>query len=117
MNLALTVRVVLMAVLCCLLCSCSGSPSSKTGPSSSTPASAANNSAQPESPAATIDPCSKFSAADAQAIMGVPMKLSRGQGAIVCMYEEASPQTPSTSAKVTLVLNVRKSVDEANRTW
>jgi len=49
--------------------------------------------------------------------MGVPMKLSRGQGAIVCMYEEASPQTPSTSAKVTLVLNVRKSVDEANRTW
>lgn len=45
------------------------------------------------------------------------MKLSRGQGAIVCMYEEASPEAPATSAKVSLLVNVRKSVEEADRTW
>lgn len=33
------------------------------------------------------------------------------------MYEEASPKAASTSAKVSLMLNVRKSMDEANRAW
>ncbi len=99
-----------------LLNSCSGSPSNSAVPSSPTPAPS-NSSVQPESPAAVIDPCSKFSAADAQAIMGVPMKLSRGQGAIVCMYEETSPKAPATSAKVSLTLNVRNSVAEEDRAW
>jgi hypothetical protein len=99
-----------------LLCSCSGSPS-RGGASSSPTPSASPTSVQPESPAAVIDPCSKFSAADAQAIMGVPMKLSRGQGKIVCMYEETSPKTPATSAKVSLLLNVSNSVAEEDRAW
>ena len=60
-----------------LLCSCSG-PSSSSGANSPTPSSASNADVQPQSPAAKIDPCSKFSAADAQAVMGVPMKLFAG---------------------------------------
>jgi hypothetical protein len=117
MNRNLTVAVAFIAVLLsCLLCSCSGSPSKSAAPSSPTPVSS-NSSVQPESPAAVIDPCSKFSAADAQAIMGVPMKQSQGQGAIVCMYEETSPKAPATSAKVSLTLNVRSSVAEEDRAW
>ncbi|HKD78196.1 MAG TPA: DUF3558 family protein [Candidatus Angelobacter sp.] len=100
-----------------LLCSCSGSPSSGAGTSSSTPAAPSNSSAQPQSSLAGIDPCSKFTAADAQAIMGVPMKLSRGQGSAVCMYEETSPKAPATSAKVSLSLNVRSSAAEEDRAW
>jgi hypothetical protein len=116
MNRNRTITAFIAVALFSLMCSCSGSPSSKAGPPP-TPASAANNSVQPESPAAVIDPCSKFSAADAQAIMGVPMKLSRGQGAIVCMYEETEPKAPATSAKVSLLLNVSKSVAQEDRAW
>ena len=45
------------------------------------------------------------------------MRQSPGHGSIVCMYEEASPKVPSASAKVSLMLNVQKSMEEANRTW
>src|SRR5262252_5497084 len=100
-----------------LLCSCSSSSSGGADTRSSAPAAASNPDAQKESPLAGIDPCSKFSAADAQAIMGVPMKLSRGQGSIVCMYEEVSPKAPATSAKVSLALNLRRSVGEESRAW
>jgi hypothetical protein len=64
-----------------------------------------------------IDPCSKFGAADAQAVMGVPMSLSPGHGAIVCMYQETSPKAGSDTARVSLTLNVRKSVEEEDRAW
>ncbi|HEY7402363.1 MAG TPA: hypothetical protein VIB39_02490 [Candidatus Angelobacter sp.] len=118
MNRTLTATATFVALLSSfLLYSCSGSPSSKAGPPSPTPPSPSTSSVQPESPAAEIDPCSLFSAADAQAIIGVPMQRSPGHGAIVCMYEEASPKVPATSAKVSLMVNVRKSVEEADRTW
>jgi hypothetical protein len=58
-----------------------------------------------------------FSPEDAQAIMGVPMKLSPGHGSIVCMYEEASPQPGLDTARVSLMLNVEKSVDQETKEW
>ena len=116
MNRSHTAKLFLAAAFSFLLCSCSRSPSTSAAQTSPTPATS-NSSIQPESPAAAIDPCAKFSAADAQAIMGVPMKLSQGQGKIVCMYEEASPKTPATSAKVSLTINVRNSAAEEDRAW
>ncbi len=100
-----------------LLCSCSGSPTNSAAPISPTPSPSSNSSIQPESPAPMIDPCSKFSAADAQAIMGVPMTVSPGHGGIVCMYQETSPKAGSDTARVSLMLSVRKSVEEEDRAW
>src|SRR5260221_10815342 len=82
------------AILCsCLFVSCSGPSSTSGGSSPAAPSptsSSASSDTQPQSPKAVIDPCSLFSAADAQAITGVPMSFAPGHGAIVCMYHEAS---------------------------
>lgn len=58
-----------------------------------------------------------FSPEDAQAITGVPMKLSPGHGAIVCMYEEASPKPGLDTARVSLMLNVESSVEKEAKEW
>jgi uncharacterized protein DUF3558 len=104
-----------------LVVSC-GSSSSNTGTSNSatpTPASAASGSSdvQPQSPKAEIDPCSLFSPADAQEITGVPMKLAPGHGAIVCMYEEASPKPGLDTARISLMVNVEKSLEKEAKEW
>jgi hypothetical protein len=104
-------------LICFLLGSCNGPSSHKGGTSSSTPAPASQADVQPQSPAAKIDPCSKFSAADAQAIMGSPMKVSPGHGAVVCMYEEASPKSAVDEARVSLTLHVYNSPREEDRAW
>lgn len=100
-----------------LLFSCSSSSVNHSAGSSATPTPSPSSDTQPQSPAAQIDPCSVFSAADAQAIMGAPMKLLPGHGAIVCMYELASPKSGSEFARVSLTLNVNKSPEEENRVW
>jgi hypothetical protein len=110
------------AIFCCLLqVSCSGasSTSGAAGPATPTPASASSGSSdtQPQSPKAQIDPCSLFSPEDAQAITGVPMKLAPGHGAIVCMYEEASPKPGLDTARVSLMLNVENSVEKEAKEW
>ena len=112
----------LSAILgCFLLCSCNASTSNSGGNSAATPtptpSSSSTSATQPQSPAAEIDPCSKFSAADAQAITGVPMKYSPNHGAIVCMYEEATPQAGLDTARVSLMLNVARSMEEETREW
>jgi hypothetical protein len=104
-----------------LVVSCSSSPSN-TGSSNSvapTPVSASSGSSdvQPQSPKAQIDPCSMFSADDAQVITGVPMKLAPGHGASVCMYEEASPKPGLDTARVSLMLNVENSVEKEDKEW
>lgn len=110
------------AVLVSLLVASCGSSSSKTassGAATPTPASASSGSSdtQPQSPKAEIDPCSLFSPADAQTITGVPMKLAPGHGAIVCMYEEASPKPGLDTARVSLMLNVENSVEKEAKEW
>jgi hypothetical protein len=110
------------AIFCCLLqVSCSGasSTSGAAGPATQTPASASSGSSdtQPQSPKAQIDPCSMFSPEDAQAITGVPMKLAPGHGAIVCMYEEASPKPGLDTARVSLMLNAENSVEKEAKEW
>jgi hypothetical protein len=112
-----------VAMLCSfLLSSCSGTSStsgtsSQPTPSSSSSSSSSSSDIQPQSPKAVIDPCSLFSPADAQAITGVPMSLAPGHGAIVCMYTETTPQPGLDTARVSLMLNVTKSVDDEARQW
>ena len=110
--------IVFSAILICyLLCSCSGPAQPNAGPGSPTPASNSSADVQPQSPTAKIDPCSKFTEADAQAIMGVPMKVSPGHGAVVCMYEEVSPKSGVDTARVSLTLHVYNSPQEEDRAW
>jgi hypothetical protein len=108
-------------ILSLLSVSC-GTSSSKTGGATAatpTPASASAGSGdvQPQSPKADIDPCSLFSPADAQTITGVPMKLAPGHGAIVCMYEETSPKPDMDTARISLMVNVARSMEEEDREW
>jgi len=45
------------------------------------------------------------------------MKLSPGHGAIVCMYEGASPKPGLDTARVSLMLNVENSVEKEAKEW
>jgi hypothetical protein len=100
-------------------CSSSSSKPETTNAATPTPTSTATGSSgvQPQSPKAQIDPCSLFSPEDAQAITGVPMKLSPGHGDTVCMYVEGSPQPGLDTARVSLRLNVENSAEKEAREW
>ena len=104
-----------------LVVSCSSSSSNAGSSNSATPtptaAASGSSDVQPQSPKAEVDPCSLFSPADAQEITGVPMKLSPGHGASVCMYEETSPKPGMDTARVSLMVNVAKSMDEEDKEW
>jgi hypothetical protein len=104
-----------------LAISCNGSSSNNAGTtaarSTSPSASSGSSDVQPQSPKAEIGPCSLFSPADAQAITGVPMTLSPGHGAIVCMYVETSPKSDLDTARVSLMLNVENSVEKEAKEW
>src|SRR5882724_3535905 len=119
---AFRTQIVVPMLWLALFCGCKQTPNASNGggavpsptPSASSPVAA--GSTQPPSPA--IDPCSLFSAAEAQQIIGVPMKLSAGHGATVCMYEEASPKPGGYDvARVSLTLNVRRLAEEETRAW
>jgi hypothetical protein len=109
-----------LSLLSMLSVSC-GSSSSKTASSPATPTptpvASGVSDVQPQSPKAEVDPCSLFSPADAQEITDVPMKLSPGHGAIVCMYEETSPKPNMDTARISLMVNVARSVEEEDKEW
>ena len=106
-------------VLFSVSCGSSSSNTTSHSPASSTPAatSSGTSSVQPQSPKAEIGSCSLFSPADAQEITGVPMKLSPGHGDIVCMYEETSPKPDMDTARISLMVNVARSMDEEDKEW
>src|SRR5262245_60352181 len=97
------------AILIVMCCFCQSSPSNIGAANFPTPSATSNVGVQSEFLAVAVDPCSKFSATDAQAIMGAPMKLFFGHGATVCMYEEAFFKPGTDTARVSLRLSVRKS--------
>jgi hypothetical protein len=45
------------------------------------------------------------------------MKVSPGHGAIVCMYEETTPQPGLDTARVSLMLTAERSVDQETKEW
>jgi len=106
----------IVTAMFCLVLFCGCSSPANTSNSGGATASVSPSPTQPQSTA--IDPCSLFSAAEAQQIMGAPMKLSSGHGATVCMYEETTTKSGEHDiARVSLTLNVRKSAEEEKRAW
>jgi ABC-type Fe3+-hydroxamate transport system substrate-binding protein len=102
----------------CAACSSNTQPASNAsnGSSSAPATSAAAASPSPADDNSKV--CALFSAADAEKIMGAPMKLKSGRGKNVCMYEEVSARPNSIgTGTVALTLNQRQSADEENRAW
>lgn len=96
---------------------------SSTQPAASNagPAAASSSSTAPSVTTSQddFDACSMFSAADAQNVMGAPMKpspISRPKR--VCMYVEVAAKPNSMGpGSVTLTVNKRKSQEDENRAW
>lgn len=115
---------VVLAIFCLLLWSCSGDkPKNQAGGVTLSPASSAGSSpmaaSSSEPDAGQVNVCSFFSEADAQSIMGAPMKRSdKTNPQRNCMYEEVKARPNSLSqGTVALTLNRRKSEEDENRGW
>ena len=113
--------VLALGLWCLLLCSCSSAkPKAESGgvtlpPSSGITGSRSNTAAS----AGQLDVCSFFTEADAESIMGAPMRRSKiTNPQRNCMYEEvkARPNSLGTGT-ISLTLNQRKSVDDENLGW
>ena len=108
--------------LCSLLfCSCSGDKP-KTESSGVTLAPSASGSGAPanaEAGAGQVDVCTFFTEADAESIMGAPMRRSKITNPHRnCIYEEVKARPNSLGpGTVALTLNQRKSVEDENRDW
>lgn len=103
-----------------MIVGCTSNPQPTSGNAGSA-ASSTRAEPTPNSAPATTDNskvCALFSAADAQQIMGVPMKPKPGRGQNVCMYEEVA-ERPNTigPGTVALTLNQSTSPDEENKAW
>jgi ABC-type Fe3+-hydroxamate transport system substrate-binding protein len=114
-----TILATLLFLFTLLYIGCSGNgqpaPNASNSSSSSPSADAAANLSQPDDNSKV---CAFFSAADAEKIMGAPMKLKPGRGQNVCMYEEVTARPNSIgTGTVALTLNQRKSADEESRAW
>jgi len=104
------------ATVCFLLWSCSSDQPKGSNPAGSAPSSLPVNSQTPE---AEFNSCSLFSLADAQQIMGAPMKVSPGsRAAKVCMYEEVTARPNSMGpGRISLTVNKRGSQAEEATGW
>jgi len=107
---------IVAATLCFLLWSCSGDQPKASNAGGDASSSLPVNSQPPE---AQVNACSFFSAADAQQIMGAPMKVSPGsRAAKVCMYEEVTARPNSMGpGRVSLTVNKRGTQAEETAGW
>lgn len=106
--------IAIATLLCCMfLASCQQTPATG-GDSAVRPSTAAAPSAAPE-----FNACTLFSVADAQQIMGVPMKVAPGTRAPkVCSYIEVTQRPNSIGpGYMSLTVNKRGSQAEENRGW
>jgi hypothetical protein len=108
-------RAALLTLCCTLLWSCSSDKPRPEGVTLS-PSGSAAAAATPEP---QMDVCTYFSAADAQSIMGVPMKRSdKTNPQRNCMYEEVKARPNTIGAgTVSLTLVQSKSLEDENRKW
>jgi len=99
-----------------LLVACSSAPATSGGVTV-TPSSALVNTPTPDS--AQVNACSFFSAADAESIIGAPMKIKPGSRAqYVCMYEEVTAKPGSIGpGTVSLTVNKSSSKEAEDRSW
>src|SRR5260370_32757528 len=106
----------IVLLLCCLFLESCNQPSPPAGGSisNSSTAAAPASSSMPE-----FNACTLFSVADAQQIMGAPMKVAPGtRAAKVCMYEEVTARPNSLGpGRISLTVNKRGSSAEENSGW
>lgn len=90
------------------------------GCTGSTPTAGRSSEPAP-SPASTpeVNACEFLSPADAEQVMGAPMKKSATQTQpVVCMYEEVTARPNSLGpARFSLTVNKRKSKDDEDKDW
>lgn len=109
-----------LALVCLLLSSCSGDKTkSETGgvtlPPAGSPPSPSDTAAQ----SSQVNVCTFFSEADAQSIMGVPMKRSaKTNQQRNCMYEEATARPNSIGpGTVALTLDQHQTTADEDKAW
>ena len=102
-----------------LLSGCSNKQENSGGATLGPGSSASGAASSTEAQANEINACSLLSAADAQSVMGAPMKLSAIKTQpYVCLYEEVTPKLGSLGpARFSLTAVQSKSVDEENKAW
>ena len=105
----------LALVLCIAFIGCNNSqPSGNAVTSSPTNAAPAASTADQDNSRV----CALLSAADAEKIMGAPMKPKPNRGSTVCMYEEVTARPNSVgTGTVALTLIQHKTAEEENRAW
>lgn len=114
-----TIQAVILSFFFCFGCN-SNTQSPATAASGASPSSSPGTDTQPQPSSATDNSkvCALFTAADAQQIMGAPMKPKLNRGQNVCMYEEATARPNSIgTGTVALTLNPSKSTDDENKAW
>jgi len=109
-----------LALLLLLLSSCSGDKTkNETGGVTLPPAGSAPSPSGTASQAVQVNVCAFFSEADAQSIMGVPMKRSnKTNPQRNCMYEEATARPNSIGpGTIALTLDQHQTAAEEDRAW
>lgn len=109
-----------LALLSLLLSSCSGDKTkNETGGVTLPPAGSAPSPADIALKSSQVNVCAFFSEADAQSIMGVPMKRSdKTNSQRNCMYEEATARPKSIGpGTIALTLDQHQTTADEDRAW
>jgi hypothetical protein len=109
-----------LALVCLLLSSCSGGKTkSETGGVTLPPAGSAPSPSETPAQGSQANVCTYFSEADAQSIMGVPMKSSaKTNPQRNCIYEEATARPNSIGpGTIALTLSQHQTTAEEDRAW
>lgn len=109
-----------LALVCSLLSSCSGGKTkNETGGVTLPPAGSAPSPSETPAQASQVNVCKFFSEADAQSIMGVPMKRSdKTNPQRNCMYEEATARPNSIGpGTIALTLDQHQTTGDEEKAW
>jgi hypothetical protein len=109
-----------LGLLCLIVSSCSGDkPKNETGGVTLPPAASAPSPSGTPAQASQVNVCAFFSEADAQSIMGVPMKRSnKTNPQRNCMYEEATARPNSIGpGTISLTLDQHQTMADEDKAW
>lgn len=112
--------IVSLGLLCLIVSSCSGDkPKNETGGVTLPPAASAPSPSGTPAQASQVNVCAFFSEADAQSIMGVPMKRSnKTNPQRNCMYEEATARPNSIGpGTISLTLDQHQTMADEDKAW
>jgi hypothetical protein len=109
-----------LGLLCLVVSSCSGDKAkNETGGVTLSPSASAPSPSGTPAQASQVNVCAFFSEADAQSIMGVPMKRSdKTNPQRNCMYEEATARPNSIGpGTISLTLDQHQTMADEDKAW